>query len=138
VFTGELVLNTGIMKTCNNQFTRQNIFQDITKPILNLPVGHKCTLPHCYNSHYLLNFGNIPEINISNYAEIRNRVCDDGTEWLSPRMKAFFSQRCDGGIDVSKIKFATPIQRAHAKCYGVVDVAMRRIKRKLHTIGKRF
>jgi pyruvate-formate lyase-activating enzyme len=135
-FTGELVLNTGIMKTCMNQFTRQNIFQDITKPVLNLPVGHKCAVPHCYNSHYLLNFGNIAEINISNYAEVRNRICDDGTEWLTPRMKAFLSQRCDDGIDVSKIKCATLIQRAYAKCYGIADVAARRIKRKLHKIRK--
>jgi hypothetical protein len=136
VFTGELVLNTGIMKTCYNQFTRQNIFRDITKPILNLPVGHKCTVPHCYNGHLFFSFGDIPEINISSYAEIRNRKCDDGSEWLTPRMKAFLSQRCDEGIDVSKIKFAAPIQRAYAKCYGVADVAIRRIKRKLHEIRK--
>jgi pyruvate-formate lyase-activating enzyme len=138
VFTGELVLNTGIMKTCYNQFTRQNIFRDITKPILNLPIGHKCTLPHCYNGHFFLSFGDIAGINISSYAEIRNRKCDDGSEWLTPRMKAFFSQRCDDGLEASKIEFAVPIQRAYAKCYGVADVAIRRIKRKLHEIRKKI
>lgn len=34
---------------------------------------------------------NMQELSTPTYAEERNRVCEDGSEWLKPEMKAFMS-----------------------------------------------
>lgn len=95
-YTGLLNIATGEFKACYSTALRQNIFEDINKPIKFIPIGKHCQKAHCYNSHAFLALGDIPEINDCTYADIRNRVCQDGSEWLNPRMKEFISQRiCD-------------------------------------------
>ena len=37
--------------------------------------------------------GVVPDLKTPTYADIRNRVCDDGKEWLSKDVKAAFSQK---------------------------------------------
>lgn len=37
--------------------------------------------------------GVIPELETPTYADIRNRVCEDGREWLSKEVKDAFSQK---------------------------------------------
>lgn len=88
-----LNLGTGEMTQCNCALTRQNIFTHIEKPIQFKPIGHFCRLPHCYNAHVWLTLGCIPELKTPTYADMRNRCCADGTEWLKPQMKAFLSQK---------------------------------------------
>ena len=61
------------------------------KPIDFTPIGHHCPMPHCYNGHAWLTLGCIPELNCITYAQLRNRVCADGSEWLKPNVKNFFS-----------------------------------------------
>lgn len=81
------------MRQCYCSFYQQNIFENPEKPINFVPVGRRCLEPHCYNGHAFLTLGVIPELKAPTYAQIRNRVCDDGSEWLNESVKAFFSQK---------------------------------------------
>lgn len=84
-------LGTGLMTQCYGTRRKWQIFDDPEKPLPELPVGYGCPMPHCYNGHAFLTLGVIPDINTITYAQIRNRRCVDGTEWLKPKVKAFFS-----------------------------------------------
>ena len=84
-------LSSGNIKPCNCHKFMGNIY-DITKPINFGTIKH-CTIPHCFNGHAWLALGNIPQMKTPTYAELRNRICTDGTEWLQPRIKAFFSTK---------------------------------------------
>jgi exopolysaccharide biosynthesis predicted pyruvyltransferase EpsI/organic radical activating enzyme len=86
-------MGTGEAKQCYQSDFNQNIFQNIDKPIKFIPIGKHCREPHCYNGHALLTLGLIPELKTPTYATIRNRVCADGTEWLTPRFKVFISNK---------------------------------------------
>lgn len=88
-----LDLGTGIAKQCYNSPFGQNIFEDISKPIQYFPIGCHCQEHHCYNGHHFLAWGLIPELNTPTYAEERNRTCLDGSEWLKPELKIFFSSK---------------------------------------------
>ena len=88
-----LNLNSGDLRQCYCGKWLDNIYQDVEKPINFEPIGHKCTQPHCYNGHAFLTLGDIPELKTPTYAEVRNRICVDGSEWLSPTMKAFMSTK---------------------------------------------
>lgn len=87
-----LHLGSGEMSQCYRSNYSQNIFQDITKPIRWLPIG-RCKEFHCYNGHAWLTLGDIPEIPAPTYADLRNRTCRDGSEWLRPEMRAFMSTK---------------------------------------------
>lgn len=86
-----LNLGTGIMTQCYHGGKTQQIFEDPDAPIDFTPVGCYCGMPHCYNGHAFLTLGCIPELSGITYAQLRNRVCNDGTEWLKPNVKQFFS-----------------------------------------------
>lgn len=86
-----LNLGTGIMTQCYCSFKSQQIFDNPDKPINFIPIGCNCSQPHCYNGHVFLTLGTIPELNAITYAQLRNRVCADGSEWLKPNVKEFFS-----------------------------------------------
>lgn len=90
-WTWTLNLLTGTMKQCYKTNYFANIFKNPDKPIKFVNIGHGCKAPHCHNAHAFLCFGSIPELNTPYYAELRNRVCADGSEWLQPEMKEFMS-----------------------------------------------
>lgn len=90
---GYLNMENGMLQQCNSCLSRQNIFEDITKPIHWIPIGNYCREPHCFNGHAWIGLGGIPCMNAPSYAEMRNRKCINGTEWLQPKMKDFLSQR---------------------------------------------
>lgn len=88
-----LNLVTGMANSCNYTLTRQNILKDVTKPIKFCAMGNCCPLPHCYNSHAFLTLGNIPTLKSPTYAETRNRVTQNGEEWLTSDMNSFLSNK---------------------------------------------
>lgn len=88
-----LNLLTGEASQCYCSFFKQNIFENLSKPIQFKPIGNNCKLEHCYNGHAFLVLGLIPELKAPTYGEIRNRKCVDGTEWLQPEMKAFMNTK---------------------------------------------
>jgi hypothetical protein len=87
-------LYTGIVRQCY----RLKIidYKNIEEPINFEPVGVNCPDPHCVTCHAVMTLGCMPssssEKNLT-YAETRNRVCVDGSEWLTPKMKAFMSTK---------------------------------------------
>ncbi|MBQ8279933.1 MAG: radical SAM protein [Roseburia sp.] len=86
-------LGTGAAKPCYGQISNQNIFEDPNRPIIFEPVGHHCRQPYCYNGHAFLTMGVVPELETPTYADIRNRIKEDGTEWLQKDLKIAFSQK---------------------------------------------
>ena len=88
-----LNLETGTMKQCYCGKELGNIYDDLEKKLPLEAIGHYCTQPHCYNGHAFLTLGVIPELESPCYAQVRNRVSEDGSEWLTPKMKAFMSSK---------------------------------------------
>ena len=93
-WSGVVEIATGTWRQCYYNASRPvDIFSDTDSPIPFQAIGHHCMSPHCWNGHTWLGFGNIPEMNTPTYAEMRNRVCEDGSEWLKPTFKELFSNR---------------------------------------------
>lgn len=92
-WAGLLNLDTGYLRHCNCGTVIQDLFTHPERPIKWSPIGNNCGLPHCYNAHAWLTLGTIPELDAPTYDAMRNRVCMDGSEWLTPRYKAFISQK---------------------------------------------
>lgn len=86
-------LVTGEAQQCYCSYFSQNIFKDISKPIIFKPIGNNCKNLHCHNGHAFLVLGLIPELDAPTYGQIRNRVCIDGSEWLQPSMKSFMETK---------------------------------------------
>lgn len=92
-WTLNLDMGSGVLRQCYNSLYNQNIFDDVSKPIKFKPIGCNCLQPHCFNGHSWIGLGTIPELAAPTYAELRNRICEDGSEWLKPKMKEFMSQK---------------------------------------------
>jgi hypothetical protein len=96
-YTASLDIGTGDLKQCYKGKQIQNIYHDVKESIHWEPIGYNCTEPHCYNAHCFLVFGAIPELgrNAPTYMDVRNKICANGSEWLTPKMKAFIGQRIE-------------------------------------------
>ena len=84
--------------------------------------------PHCF----LRNF--IPQLNTPNYSEMRNRVMDNGDEWLTEECKVFFDSKL-----YEANKPYTKLQQAiHSVVYPFLLLKwfLRDWKNNLHRIGK--
>lgn len=86
-------LQSGNYKQCTYENYLGNIYENVNEKLNLRAVGKKCRMSHCYNSHAYLTLGVIPEIETPTYAEIRNRICEDGSEWLTTKFKKFTSQK---------------------------------------------
>lgn len=86
-------LSTGEASPCYGQPSNQNIYKNINEKMKFIPIGHYCTEPYCVNGHAHMTMGLIPELKSPSFADIRNRECDDGTEFFSKACKEFFSQK---------------------------------------------
>lgn len=78
---------------CYGRPFTQDIFKDPNKPIEFFPVGYTCLQPFCFNGHSHVALGMLPDVKAPTYEQVRNRVCEDGTEFLKPDCKEFFSQK---------------------------------------------
>ena len=85
-------LQTGDYKQCYKGKKLGNIYNNTEAPLHLCAVGHHCPEGHCYNGHAFLGFGLIPELDTPDYADQRNRVTEDGVQWLSKPMEQFM--RC--------------------------------------------
>lgn len=84
-------LFTGDIRKCYKMPVCGNIY-DLNKPLSLEAIG-VCPISHCYNAHMLMTFGLLPEKETVTYETIRNRICEDGSEWLRPTVKAFFQSK---------------------------------------------
>ena len=87
----EINLKTGDYYQCYRGDKLGNLI-DYKKPIKFRAIG-KCRLPHCFNGHAFLAFGNIRELNTPTYADERNRECINGDNWLQPQVMNFFQTK---------------------------------------------
>lgn len=85
-------IDSGTIRQCYCGKLLGNIY-NYDEPIKFEAVGARCILPHCYNGHSFLTLGDIPEITGTSYADVRNRKCSDGTEWLTPNVKYIMQSR---------------------------------------------
>ncbi len=88
-----LNIGTGMMRQCYASIEQHNILDDVSKPIPFHAIGNNCQEHHCYNGHSFIVLGDIPELKSPVYADLRNRICADGSEWLKPDMKIFMSSK---------------------------------------------
>lgn len=99
-----LNLLTGTMKQCYKTNFFANVYKHIDRPLKFVNIGHGCKAPHCHNAHAFLCLGTIPELQTPFYAELRNRICADGTEWLNPQMKSFLTTKLKDSNDIKQPK----------------------------------
>jgi hypothetical protein len=92
----DLSLEDGHVQQCstNGLTTAGNLFENIDEPFRPLAVGKQCPWPHCYFGYVWQGLGSaVPDIKAPYYAEMRNRRCTDGTEWLTPTVKKLFGSK---------------------------------------------
>lgn len=85
-----------VLDLCSGQYRQcyfgndlGNFYKEIEKKPKLHPIGNNCASGHCYNGHAFLGFGLIPGLDSSSYADMRDRTCNDGTNWLSQDMREF-------------------------------------------------
>lgn len=88
------------------ELKRQNIFEDIDRPIKFQPVGNHCHSPFCMNSSHFLALGNIPSLLSPSYADLRNRHCTDGREWYTEEFKEAMSGKLYENNDADFDRYA--------------------------------
>lgn len=127
-------LTSGDLYKCNCGYVIDNIYRNVDEPLKFEPVGYSCNLAHCYNGHAWLAFGDIPELEAPLYAEERNRVCTDETEWLQPEMKAIMSSKLYesnneySALAKMAIKSKMELENARGKLKTYVNIAKGKIK----------
>ena len=52
-------------------------------------MGNHCPEPHCFNAHAYLTLGNIPALDTPTYAQMRDRVKEDGSHWINDNFRSF-------------------------------------------------
>lgn len=101
-WTFYLHLGTGELKQCYRGMVIDNIYEDISKPLHFKPVGKACPEQYCYNGHAWMTLGCISGADVPTYAHMRNRLCTDGSQWLTPKVLDFFSQKLENAHVVYK------------------------------------
>lgn len=71
----------------------QNIFENPEEKIRFTAIGHNCCWTHCYAAYVLLTSGAIPEVQGPPYAMFRDRICTDGSTWLTTTVRSFFESK---------------------------------------------
>lgn len=85
-------LESGHINQCYCGKGLGNIYET-DKPISFQAIGCNCSFPHCYNGHAFLTFGNIPELKLNSYLELRDRKTKDGKHWVKKDVANIFTQR---------------------------------------------
>lgn len=108
IWSANINLATGQAMPCYCGRALGDVFANPDSEFPTWPVG-KCSIAHCYNAHAWLTWGDIPHSTNLSYADLRNRICSDGREWLQPKLKGFYSTHlCDNNRELSdaeKLKF---------------------------------
>lgn len=98
-------LSTGEASQCYGRTNTQNIFKDLSKPIKFRPVGYSCLQPFCFNGHAHIAWGIIPEYKSPSYFEIRNRECNDVSNWVKGGCENLFKQKLkDNNSEYSELE----------------------------------
>lgn len=100
-----LEIGTGNLRKCDGaprpkEMDFYNLYENPDEEIPFEPIGTGCPIAHCYNCHALLTLGLIPELNTPTYAEMLDRVDEQGRHWLQPKVRELYSGRC---LDTSEV-----------------------------------
>ena len=129
-WSAKLDLGTGEMTGCYGNGIKQNIFENLSKPIKFRAIGNNCCFQYCFNSSHFMSLGVIPELTTPSYSDLRNRK--EG-KWYSAQMEQFLSERLYSDnrqySDWQKLKTNIDIKFRCSIYYMVQSVA--KIKRRL-------
>lgn len=124
-------MENGDTKQCYYSRYNQNIFDKIDDPIDFIPIG-KCKTSHCYNGHSLLTLGLIPELKTPGYGDIRDRIKNDGNQWLNDSLKNFFNSKLSNNnnlVSIDQKKEFEKICRNHVNKERIIRVKNKFLKR---------
>jgi len=127
-----LDLSNGNIKQCHKSNYNSNIFKNMEKPLPKFAIGNNCREAYCWCGHIYLPLGVVPELNAPTYDAMRNKVCNDGSEWLWPEMKQFMHQKLyDNNRKYSKL------EKLMCNVLNKLLINLNRIKAKAKKILKR-
>ena len=86
----EIDLATGDYNQCYRGKKLGNLLEDRT---IQFEAIGRCNLPHCFNGHAFLAYGDIPELEAPTYKAERDRITCDGEHWLKEDCRYFFSTK---------------------------------------------
>lgn len=90
-WTGQINLGTGVLSRCYCSLIKQDIFEDIKKPIHFCAIGAHCNSLFCMNSSHFLSLGAIPSVfRDVTYATLRNR---EEAAWYTDEMKSVLDSK---------------------------------------------
>lgn len=128
-----LDLATGDVKRCYFEGVTQNIYKDLSKPIVFRPIGNNCRYQYCVNSSHFMSLGIIPESKSKSYGELRNR---EQADWYSDKMKSFLNTKlCESNKEYSFL--AKTYYNVLSKFYFLTHI-LKKIIEKGKQYGKKF
>lgn len=83
----------GNLQSCYQQELAGTVFDEGQKTLPAIPVGTGCRLDYCFNNHAFLAWGDVPEIECSNYFQVRDRETEDSTHWVKEPYGAAMRQK---------------------------------------------
>jgi len=132
-----LNIQTGDVYQCCGMKKLFNLFENPTESIYYAAVGTNCIYGHCYAAHYQSCLcGCLSEANTPTYAQERDRVCLDGTSWLTPVMRETFSYRCSEYHNPYSDEKAFYINMLMAKVYKGTETSKQEMQRLSHVIAE--
>lgn len=128
-------LATGDAVTCYGGSSLGNVFANPDAPFPEKPTG-KCSLAHCYNAHALLTLGCIPGATSVRYGNVRNRIRNDGGQWLQPELLSFFNTK----LEENNQRLTSKQEKYYLRLRKIQNVMSRlkRIPRKFKRLLKRL
>lgn len=98
LWSAKLDLCSGEMSACYGHGRKQNIYDDLSKPIVFEPIGKHCPFKYCFNSSHFISQGIIPELMPQvSYGALRDRV---EARWQTSEMKDFLSRQFEDENDL--------------------------------------
>jgi len=127
-WSAKLNLCTGEMTGCYGLGVHQNIFEDLSKPMIWRPVGCHCGHRYCFNASHFISQGIIPSLckDVLTYGELRNR---EAAGWYSAEMKEFLYGRFED---------TNPLLSVPRKAYYEMLYAFGAIGRRLGHYGRKI
>lgn len=124
-------LITGDITPCNCGPVFGNIYE-WDKPVPKMAMGTHCELPYCYNGHGWISMGVAPEEKHPVYTELRNRICEDGTEWITDTYKQFWQAQLFTTNKTYTDAEKQMMDKKYKKLTSKPRKLLRKIARKLH------
>lgn len=97
-YSGILDLDSGNFIPCaGNALKVTNFYSNIEEKIRFTPMGKSCPLDNCFIAYaYNCLAGNCYNDNCTDYTfnDFRNRICEDGSQWINTRITNIYKQRC--------------------------------------------